>query len=762
MTRCVTIFLALSLGLAMTVVAVSAQDDKDARRRQLQQERDRLEKELKELDEPTAPPPPPPATETKQEEDKPTTMPPVEVVDKRLFTPPIGQAGTSVERDQFEPTKSFSVKDLTETAPGIFVKQGNGPRDFNMSIRGSGAKIGFGVRNIKVYEDWFPVTQSDGLSRTDITDPHAYRGVDVIRGPSSARYDNYALGGVVNFQQRPGQEINGLEIGQDFGSFGYHNTYATLGGQIGGFGYSLFGSYIGGDGYIDWSKFTTVTENLLATFAPDPTRQITFKLINNNTTTNVPSRLSLNQWNANPFAAGTVALSVAGAASRTVSAQQADQSREDQRTIVGARYSQLIAPGTTATVTGVFDYKDIYQVFGTITDNQNPNWNAMLDLVHDGTVFGMRARHYLGGFFNYMRQDAASFFNLGDGSGTSGALQSSSRSHIMNFGGRLREELTFVPGWTLVLGLGGESSQVQGALRNRTGSETFSTVNVNRTYTNLAPEGALVYSPIDRLVAHFRVGTGYGTPNFGNLTTTSAGLPGNNISLKAQQNLGFELGLDTFRLFGGVLDLSLTGYYEFFKNEFVTQSPGAGLSSFTTNAPRSEHRGVEVAAVLRPLAGVRWWEGLYVRTAYTFNDQFYTDFTEVINGVPFDRDGKQIPGVERSFLNGRLGYETYFGLGAFFEVNYQDGYFVNNSNTLSAPSYYVMNLNFHYGRDVNWGWLKRVEAFLELQNLADNTYIGSAVTVTDDVVNTAASLANKQAFFSGSPRAVTGGMRLKF
>jgi hypothetical protein len=57
---------------------------------------------------------------------------------------------------------------LTELSPGILAKQSNGPRDLGISIRGSNAKVGFGIRNIKVFEDGFPVTQSDGLSRSDI------------------------------------------------------------------------------------------------------------------------------------------------------------------------------------------------------------------------------------------------------------------------------------------------------------------------------------------------------------------------------------------------------------------------------------------------------------------------------------------------------------------------------------------------------------------------------------------------------------------
>jgi iron complex outermembrane receptor protein len=52
------------------------------------------------------------------------------------------------------------------------------------------------------------VTQPDGLSRTDLTDPHAYGAIDVIRGPSSALYGNFATGGMINFWLRTGAQID--------------------------------------------------------------------------------------------------------------------------------------------------------------------------------------------------------------------------------------------------------------------------------------------------------------------------------------------------------------------------------------------------------------------------------------------------------------------------------------------------------------------------------------------------------------------------
>jgi iron complex outermembrane receptor protein len=748
--------------LVSSLVTSAFAQDKDARREELLRQLEKIQAELKALDAttPATPPPAPEPPRTVQEE-QPPTLAPVQVVGSALLAPTPDQASSTVERDDIKWTRGFSINELVEETPGIFAKQSNGPRDLSISIRGSNAKVGFGIRNIKVYEDGFPVTQSDGLSRSDITDPHAYEGVDIIRGPSSARYDNYALDGVINFRLRKGRDIDGVEVGNDFGSFGYHNHYVALGGLRGGFEYSLFGSYVAADGFLRHSDFHSATENMLLSYAIDPTRSLTFKFINNDTTTNVPSRLSLNQFRADPRSAGTVSVAVAGAASRTVTAEQAAQAREDRRTIVGARYDQQLFGNTTASLTGTFDLKDINQTFGTIGDNENPNFNAMLDVTNTLPLGGLTARHYVGLFANYMEQEASTFFNLADGVGTRGSLQSGTRGHIRNLGGRLREELTLAPGWTVVAGLGGEYSEVIAQLRTRSAADRYAIIEVDRSFGNVAPEAALVYAPTSDVTAHVRVGTGYGIPGFGNLTTTASGLPGNNSTLKAQTNVGVELGVDARKLFG-MLDLGVTTYYEWWQNEFNTVSPAAGLSAFTTNAPASEHRGVEVFAMLRPLLDVAGLEGLYLRAAYTFQDQFYTSFNELISGVRFNRSGKEIPGVERSFLNGKLGYESPWSVGGWLEVNYLDDYFVNNSNTLTAPGYHVLNANLHYGRKLDGPFLRGFEAFFEVRNLLDTTYVESAVPVADDLVPTQAGNNAKQAFFTGASRSVFGGVRFRF
>src|SRR5246127_1365237 len=142
------------------------------------------------------------------------------------------------------------------------------------------------------------------MACSDLIDPHAYGAIDVIRGPSSALYGNYATGGALNFRTRPGGTINGAEYGTEGGSFGYLNNYMTYGQKGGNFEGSLFASDARGDGFIQNSWFNTQTVNFLGTWKATPDDRFTFKLINNDLSARLPLRLSLNQYNQNPFQQG--------------------------------------------------------------------------------------------------------------------------------------------------------------------------------------------------------------------------------------------------------------------------------------------------------------------------------------------------------------------------------------------------------------------------------------------------------------------------
>ena len=392
-----------------------------------------------------------------------------------LYQAPTGQTETTIDRSQFDNRPAFSVADVLRESPGISIKQGNGPRDMGISIRGSNARNGFAIRNIVIFDDGFPVTQPDGLSRSDLIDPKAYAAIDVIRGPSSALYGNYATGGALNFRTRPGRSIDGVEYGVEGGSFGYLNNYLAAGKKVGNFEYSLFTSDARGDGFIQNSWFNTQTVNFLGTLHATPDDRFTVKFINNNLDTRLPIRLSLNQYYQNPFQQGCDMAGVAGCGSvnllnngfngtRTpITAVQAGLGREDRRTIVGGRWEHDFDNTTTWRNQFVFDDRNISQPTGaTSAIGDFPSYNYMSDVTKRGEIFGLESTTYFGAFYNTLTASSDSRNVMPGGNAKLGLLASNTWSDTSNYGVRAREELKLTSNLTAVAGIGWEATHLKG------------------------------------------------------------------------------------------------------------------------------------------------------------------------------------------------------------------------------------------------------------------------------------------------------------
>jgi iron complex outermembrane recepter protein len=708
-----------------------------------------------------------------------------------LYQTPNGQTVTTIDRSQFDNRPAFSVADVLRDSPGVSVKQGNGPRDVGISIRGSNARNGFGIRNIVIFDDGFPVTQPDGLSRSDLIDLHAYRAIDVIRGPSSALYGNYATGGALDFLTRLGRDINGFEYGVEGGSFGYLNNYLSAGKRVGNFEYSFFGSDVRGDGYIANSWFNTQTVNFLSTLQATPDDRLTFKLIHNDLSAHLPIRLSLNQYYLNPFQQGCATGATAAPGCGTVTlfnngfntaagtdketAVQAGLGRNDRRTIVGGRWEHDFDNLTTWRNQFVFDDRNINQPTGmTSAIGDFASYNFMSDVVRRGEILGMGTTTYLGGFYNTLPWSSDTRNVMPGGNATLGRLAANVNAEQTNWGFRAREEIKLSPSLMAIAGIGWENTTLTGlntayTYTGAAGVVTTTPTSADRQFQNTAPELALLYRLNSEWLFRARAATGYGTPQVGNLFVVSSGQFGNNTQLKAQRNLGYDLGADWTP--NNAVKVSITGFYEFFRDELVTQATPAGApnTSYTFNAPRSEHRGVELAVDWRFLPNWRF------TAAYTYLDEFYTEYVEnITNGATFsfDRAGKKIPGISPNELTARLSWDEtsgpWRGLGAFVEVIWKDSFYMENANLLRAPGYELVNANVHYKTDLVSDYLRTLSVYLEVRNIFDRTYVASANNIGNTVTaagiqNPASVLANTTgSIYAGSPRAVVAGMRIAF
>lgn len=705
---------------------------------------------------------------------------------------PIGETTYSAEGADFSNRVAQSVADMVATIPGVTVLQGNGPRDTVVSIRGSGARQSYGLKNIQVTEDGFPMTQSDGTARADLIDPHAYEGVDVFQGPASTLYGNYAINGAINFRTRNGADIHGLELGSDFGSFNMFNNYMTVGAGNNSYDFMLFGSDVRGNGFIANSRYNTSTENMRLRVNLTSSDRLILKFVNNVTDTALPLRLSLNQFRINPYQNGcadaasatsgcaSVNLLVNGAygTSQTTSPQQAGLGRFDRRTIVGLRWEHDFDPRTTWHTQFTYDQRHIDQPTSTTAFTGPFNsYNVQTDVTNRGSLGRTPLTSFLGASFDYMDYGYQVYNLTPQGGATRGALNSTSYGHQWNIGIRFQEDWQFAPLWHAVIGLGGTQSDVGAVETLYTTSATSTSlrnVTANRRFFNLAPEASLVYTPTKDWTLHTRVGTAYATPGYSSFFVTPQGTYGNNTQLKSETSLGVDLGTEWHP--SSSINVQVSGFYEFYRNELVSQSAGVNTpaGSYTFNAPASQHRGIELGVTWQPwrlaLPGAR------LKLSYAYDNQIYTKYTEALSNSTmtrsFSRKGNLIPGVMPHFLNARVLYDQpdgwLQGLGAFAEVTWRSAFYIDNANILKVPAYALLNLEVHYDPPQHMGWAHHLHTYFEVQNVTNQTYAAGATDISD------ALLANGQqagrdvlatqtgSIYAGTPRAFFGGVRIKF
>ncbi len=734
-----------------------------------------------------------------------------------IYRDPPGQTVTTVDHKFLETTPMATVQEMLQYSPGIAIAQGAIPRELMLSIRGSGNRLGasfpYSVRNIMMFEDGFPIVTADGNGRTDMLDPHSFAGVDVYRGPSSAMFGNYAYGGALNFRSFSGGEVDGVETGSEFGSFGYINNYLRAGKKVvdanlGEFDISLFGSDTRGDGYLARSAYEFEQGKLLAKWSPTPTDRFIFKFLASNTFSEFMNRTSQTQFYTNPFgknygcqiavpanlpfcnnlyvpANGIFTSARAPLVNQSV--WQLGTHWHVMREIAGLRYEHDFDGGTTWRTQFTYDYQDYINSswppprvgpaalggLGGPVAIRGPSVgiSASTDITSRGSLFGLPATHYLGFFYDNVKITNPLFSQIPNvwNSGAIGAELGKIDSYHSNIGLRAREEIALTSQLTAAIGFSSNWNRVWGVNTvdnyNADGTSRLpQQVGLDNDYWNTAPEASLTYRYSPEWQIRARYATGYGTPNFVYLTTTPTGA-GNNSTLKAQTNMGVDLGVDWTPTKNVIV--SVTGYHEWFRNEILTQSNG--LISYQLNAPASIHRGAEVSVDWRP------YDGWRVIEAYSYNDQFFTNFMDSLSStVSYNRAGNRVPNVPTHTLTSRIGYDQpdgdFKGLGAYVEYVFKSAYTIDNANLTTIPGYGLVNLNVHYKRDVADFYFKNIELFFDVKNLFDRTYVAGAnamanTLMTGTAVQTpAVLLANStgSSIIAGQPRAFIGGVKFKF
>ncbi|MDB5119335.1 MAG: TonB-dependent receptor [Sphingobacteriales bacterium] len=137
--------------------------------------------------------------QVKSDSTKKSNQPLQEVVIKAYFSKkPISSIPSSVslvDSQQLSRTSGTSLVAAINTVAGVRMEE-RSPGSYRLSIRGSLLRSPFGIRNVKIYLDDFPLTDAGGNTYLNLLDATNVRNLEILKGPEASVFGANS-GGVI-------------------------------------------------------------------------------------------------------------------------------------------------------------------------------------------------------------------------------------------------------------------------------------------------------------------------------------------------------------------------------------------------------------------------------------------------------------------------------------------------------------------------------------------------------------------------------------
>lgn len=591
--------------------------------------------------------------------------------------------------------------------PGIVVQNRyNYAQDLQVSSRGFGARAAFGVRGVRLLQDDIPLTMPDGQGQTALFDLDGANRIEVLRGPFAALYGN-SSGGVIHLlsalePKRPQLRASGTndEEGTWRGAMSFSGAFGPtdLSGNL-----SRFDT----EGFRDHSAAQRDSANLWLRYRPNDSSTLT--ILGNaldQPDTQDPLGLTQNQLDTDRTQAGLGAVAF-------------NTRKSIRHTQGGLAYERALSEQDRVRLLGYFGDREIEQFLanpsvaitgsGGVVDLDRKFGGTGLRWSHAGTLAGAPYEFTLGTEYDRMKERRLGFVNL---LGERGELRRDEDDLVYSF------DQYVIGSWKPT-----ERWQFAGGVRRsevRFESTDYFIVGANPDdsgsleFASTRPAAGLLFQATPAIGLFASAGKGFETPTFSELAYRPDGSPGMNFSLEPADSSNAEAGVK-MRL--GEHYLNATLFRSDTKDDIVTgPAPFPGRNTFV-NAERTRREGAEFAASTAVLESA-----LTLDIAYTYTR---ARFEEFVNFAGLDLSGNQLPGVpEHSAYAELVWRHAPSGFSTGVEGRWADYVYVDDINSTFAESYVVFN--FHAGFRQRLGaW--QCEEFLRVDNLADESYVGSVV-----------------------------------
>ena len=601
---------------------------------------------------------------------------------------------------------------LSETLvriPGVFTaNRGNYAQDLQISSRGFGGRATFGVRGVRLYQDFIPATMPDGQGQTGSFSLLSAQRIEVLRGPFSTLYGN-GSGGVISVFTEDPALTPVLGFSASVGSYRTLNAGLIASGTASGVGYVVAGNHFDTDGYRDHSAATRDVVNAKIVFNVAAATKVTvIGSSQHQPESQDPLGLTQAQWDADPQQADPV--TTLFNTRKTVNQLQG-----------GVAIEHAFSTDTTMRVTGYGGRRQIGQYLalsgigptssGGVVNLDRDYGGLGARLIWTGALAGRPLTLSVGVDGDRMSEKRQGFVN---NNGATGALRRDEDDRVTSTDAYFEAEWAVLPALSLTLGV--RTSRVNYDSTDHYITATNPDDSGTRTYTNTSPIAGIVWHALDTLNVYASYGQGFETPTFAELAYRPVGT-GLNLSLDPATSNSVEFGVKWLPTPMQRVNVALFAAET--SQEIVVDTATGGRTTYR-NAGKTRRRGVEFAWDARLPAGFN------AHVNYTYlQAEFVDSFPSGLPPVTVPA-GAKLPGVPPQQAFGVLDWTPggYAGFSAAMEVQYVGRIYVNDRNSAHAPSYTIGNARAGFAQTV--GGVKLSE-YVRVNNFTNANYAGSVI-----------------------------------
>lgn len=590
-----------------------------------------------------------------------------------------------------------SLVSAVNSTPGVRMEE-RSPGSYRMNIRGSTLRSPFGVRNVKIYLDEFPLTDPGGDTYLSALSFYNIHSLEIIKGPGGSLY-GAGTGGVMLIQSQPQVWKRGYTATAAGGSYGlFHSNLQWNTGtekQKHVFQFSHLQSH----GYRNHTALRRDVINYQLKLVPHPKNDIKLFLLYSNIYYQTPGALTKAEFDANPKAA-----------------RPATGSLPSAETAKAAIFQKLFLTGISNTMKISPRLKNNTSVYGNFPQIKNPtfrnygkryepqwgirtvfNWRDPLSENRLHLVWGGEMQ---AGYFN-----SKTFTN---NSGSPGTLQIEDDIKPVAYSFFAQADYRLTDKWLAGFGL---SSNLYSVKINRVSVPGF--IPVKKNYNNqLAPRIAISKNIFANTWWYSSLSGGYSSP------TVSELLPSSNVistALQPEHGISYETGIKSSHL-QQRLYIEINAFYFELKDAIVQRRDSANADYFV-NAGSTRQKGIESQVVYRTfIQKEKFIRQALIHLSHTWFHFRYRDYKQLSN----DYSGNKIPGAAPQTLalsaDVKCKHDFYVRLNGYYSGSIP----LNDANTVFADDFHVLSLRT--------GWKKQpagkpqLEIFVGVENLFDEKY----------------------------------------